>query len=456
MSEIPDNQQDIYNVTRLNREVRTVLEGSFPTIWLLGEISNFACPASGHMYLSLKDIHSQVRCAMFKNKNRFLKFEPENGMEVLVRANVSLYEGRGEFQLIIEQMELAGEGGLQRAYEALKQKLFEEGLFDETHKQPLPLMPQTIGVITSPTGAAIRDILSVLKRRYPSGNIIIYPVAVQGEGSAEKITAMLKIAEKRNECDVIILSRGGGSIEDLWAFNNETLARAIFDCSVPLVSGIGHEIDFTIADFVSDQRAATPSAAAELVCPDQFHITQTVSRQQSRLIQVLQVQFSTLKQNISHFEKRLPHPVTQLQNNAQILDALYARMGHLIKSIVTQRRNGLHDQLITINKHNPLQRLQFYSERYAQINRRLHQAMNHLQENLDSQLQTAARTLNTVSPLATLNRGYAIVQKYDNQQIIRDAQQLVAGDKVLARFSKGQAKCTVSEVFRNTDSDNKS
>lgn len=451
MSDISGNQRDIYNVTRLNREVRAVLEGSFPSIWLQGEISNFACPASGHMYLSLKDIHSQVRCAMFKNKNRFLKFEPENGVEVLVRANVSLYEGRGEFQLIIEYMELAGEGGLQRAYEALKQKLFEEGLFDEAHKQPLPHMPQTIGIITSSTGAAIRDILSVLKRRFPAGKIIIYPVVVQGEGAAEQITTMLKTVKKRNECDVLILSRGGGSIEDLWAFNNEALARAIFDCSLPVVSGIGHEIDFTIADFVVDQRAATPSAAAELVSPDQLHITQTVSRQQSRLIQILQGQFNTLKQNISHLEKRMPHPATRLENNAQKLDALYARMEHLIKSTVTQRRNRLHDQLITINKHSPLQRLQFYFERYEQMNRRLHQATNHLRKNLDSQLQTVARALNTVSPLATLNRGYAIVQKYDNQQIVRDAGQLVSGDEVLARFSQGQARCTVNEVFKDTE-----
>ena len=451
MSEIPDNQRDIYNVTRLNREVRTLLEGSFPSIWLQGEISNFACPASGHMYLSLKDIHSQVRCAMFKNRNRFLKFEPENGAEVLVRANVSLYEGRGEFQLIIEQMELAGEGGLQRAYEELKQKLFKEGLFEEEHKLTLPHMPKTIGIITSPTGAAIRDIMSVLKRRYPAGNIIVYPAAVQGDGAAEQITTMLKTAEQRNECDVIILSRGGGSIEDLWAFNNEILARAIFDCSLPVVSGIGHEIDFTIVDFVADQRAATPSAAAELVSPDQMHIRQNVSLQQNRLIQILQASLSTLRQNITHLEKRLPHPATQLQNNAQRLDALSTRMEHSIKSIVTLQNHRLHEQLSTLNKHSPLQKLQFYIERSGQLHQRLHQAANNLWRNLDSQIQTVARALNTVSPLATLNRGYAIVQKYDNQEIIRDARQLVSGDEVLTRFSHGQAKCIVNEVFNKTD-----
>ena len=451
MSEIPENHRDIYNVTRLNREVRAVLEGSFPSIWLQGEISNFACPASGHMYLSLKDIHSQVRCAMFKGKNRFLKFEPENGAEVLVRANVSLYEGRGEFQLIIEQMELAGEGGLQRAYEELKQKLFKDGLFEEEHKQSLPYMPKTIGIITSPTGAAIRDIMSVLKRRYPAGNIIIYPVAVQGDGAAEQITTMLKTAEERNECDVIILSRGGGSIEDLWAFNNETLARAIFDCSIPVVSGIGHEIDFTIADFVTDKRAATPSAAAELVSPDQVHIKQTVSLQQNRLIQIFQASLSALKQNISHLGKRLPHPTTQLQNNAQRLDAISIRMNHSVKSTVTQQNHRLHEQLSTLNKHSPLQRLMFCIEQSEQMYQRLQQATNHHYQNLYAQIQTVARALNAVSPLATLNRGYAIVQKYENQEIVRNVRQLVPGDKVLTRFSQGQAKCTVDDIFNDTD-----
>ena len=452
MSDVPVNQRDIYNVTRLNREVRAVLEGSFPSIWLQGEISNFACPASGHMYLSLKDVHSQVRCAMFKGKNRFLRFEPENGAEVLVRANVSLYEGRGEFQLIIEQMELAGEGGLQRAYEELKQKLFKEGLFEEDQKKPVPAMPRTIGVITSPTGAAIRDIMSILKRRYPAGNIVVYPVAVQGDGAAEQIITMLKTAEKRNECDVLILSRGGGSIEDLWAFNNETLARTIFDCSLPIVSGIGHEIDFTIADFVADQRAATPSAAAELVSPDQMHIKQTLSLQQNRLIQILQASLRTLRQNISHLEKRLPHPATQLQNNAQKLDAISIRMNHSIQSTVTQQNHRLHDQLSTLNKNSPLHKLQFFIERSEHIHQRLQQAANHHYHNLNAQLQTVARALNAVSPLATLNRGYAIVQKYDNQEIIRKAEQLDPGDEVLTRFSKGEARCTVNEIFMNNDS----
>ncbi len=443
MSDTPHKQQNIYNVTRLNREVRALLEGNFPSIWLQGEISNFACPASGHMYLSLKDIHSQVRCAMFKGKNRYLKFEPKNGAEVLVHANVSLYEGRGEFQLIIEHMELAGEGELQRAYEELKQKLFKEGLFEERHKKPIPTIPKTIGIITSPTGAAIRDILSVVKRRYPAGNIIIYPVVVQGDGAAKKITVMLKTAEKRNECDVIIIARGGGSTEDLWAFNDETFARAIFACALPVVSGIGHEIDFTIADFVADQRAATPTAAAELVSPDQMQIKQTLSLQYTRLSQILQANLRVLKQNIIHLGKCLTSPATQLQNHAQRLDDLFIRMHRSSKEIVAQQNYRVHEQLSALNKQNPLHKLHFFIAQSEQIYQRLQRAINHHYQNLHAQIQTTTRALNTVSPLATLSRGYAIVQKYDNQEIIREAKQLSAGDKIITRFHQGEAKCTV-------------
>lgn len=447
MRETGEHQRDIYNVTRLNREVRAVLEGSFPSIWLQGEISNFARPASNHIYLSLKDAHSQVRCAMFKNKNRFLKFTPENGAEVLVRANVGLYEGRGEFQLIIEQMELAGEGGLQRAYEELKQKLFKEGLFEDEHKQALPDFPKTIGIITSPTGAAIRDIMSVLKRRYPTGNIIIYPIAVQGEGAAAKITAMLQTLVKRNECDVIILARGGGSIEDLWAFNNEILAQAIFDCPIPVVTGIGHEIDFTIADFVADHRTATPSAAAELVSPDQIYMKQTLALQQTRLIQIIQIKLNTLKQNILYLEKHLPHPATKLQNDTQRLDAISLRMHHIIKSTVTQTKHRLHEQLSMLNKHSPLQKIIICIERTNQMYHRLQQATTHHHHNLNTQFQTVTRALNTLSPLATLNRGYAIVQHYKSQKIIHNAKQLDLGDEVLTHFSQGQIKCTVNKIY---------
>ena len=261
--------REIFTVSDLNREARELLEGHFPLVWVEGEISNLARPSSGHIYFSLKDEAAQVRCAMFKMRNRLLNFQPENGQQVLARARISLYEARGDFQLIIEHMEETGDGALRRQFELLKHKLFEEGLFDESHKRELPSLPTRLGVITSPSGAAIRDILSVLKRRFPGIPILIYPVPVQGNEAPPAIIDAIKTAGIRKDCDLLILARGGGSLEDLWAFNDESVARAIYHCPIPVVTGIGHEIDFTIADFVADFRAPTPSAAAEYISPDQ-------------------------------------------------------------------------------------------------------------------------------------------------------------------------------------------
>ena len=255
-SAIVEKQRDIYTVSRLNREARAVLEDGFPPpLWVSGEISNLARPASGHIYFSLKDRHSQVRCALFRQASRHLRTSPKNGQEVLVKAGVSLYEGRGEFQLIVEYLEPAGAGALQQAFEQLKQRLLQEGLFAAEHKQPLPAFPSTIGVITSPTSAAIEDILHVLERRYAVADVIIYPAPVQGEGSAQQLEQAIVEANRRGECDVLILARGGGSLEDLWSFNEEVVARAVYNSAIPLVTGIGHETDFTIADFVAAQRA---------------------------------------------------------------------------------------------------------------------------------------------------------------------------------------------------------
>ena len=304
---------EIYSVTRLNREVRAVLEGSFRALWVKGEISNLAVPASGHMYFSLKDEFSQVRCAMFKNRNRLLKFKPENGDEVLVQANVSLYEGRGEFQLIVQDMEPAGLGALQKAFEQLKEKLAREGLFDEALKKPVPGFPQSIGVITSPTGAAIRDILTTLKRRYPMGEVIIYPVPVQGTSAAGEIASMIATANARNETDVLILARGGGSLEDLWSFNEEVVARAIHACEIPMVTGIGHEIDFTIADFVADLRAPTPTSAAEHVSRDVMQIRRDTEQGKTRLLRCMSQLIQTHQHGLQNLYRRLPHPQQLLQ-----------------------------------------------------------------------------------------------------------------------------------------------
>jgi exodeoxyribonuclease VII large subunit len=264
----PTTSREIYSISELNSEARVLLEKRFPLIWVEGEISNLARPASGHIYFSLKDEAAQVRCAMFKMHNRLVNFQPKNGQQVLARVRISLYEARGEFQLIVEHMEETGDGALRRQFELLKQKLFEEGLFDEAHKQALPFLPTQLGVITSPSGAAIRDILSVLKRRFPGIPVLIYPVPVQGTEAPQAIVESIHSAAKCQDCDLLILARGGGSLEDLWAFNEETVARAINACPIPIVTGIGHEIDFTIADFVADYRAPTPSAAAEFISPD--------------------------------------------------------------------------------------------------------------------------------------------------------------------------------------------
>ena len=278
----PD-QRDIFTISRLNSEVRAVLEGSFPLVWVEGEISNIASPRSGHLYFSLKDAHAQVRCALFRPKRQLLRFEPSNGAQVLARARIGFYEPRGDFQLIIEHLEPAGAGSAQREFEALKQRLQSEGLFDNERKQPLPAFPQRLGVVTSPSGAAIRDVIKVLRRRAPHIPVTIFPAQVQGKGAAEELLQALEIALQRADCDVLLLTRGGGSVEDLAAFNDERLARAVAAAGIPIVSAVGHEIDFTITDFVADRRAPTPSAAAELISPDAAALLQTIDKLSQRI-----------------------------------------------------------------------------------------------------------------------------------------------------------------------------
>lgn len=297
----------VLSVSQLNREARALLEGGFPLIWVEGEISNLSRPVSGHVYFSLKDAAAQVRCTLFRNRATLLRFKPQDGLHVLMRARVSLYEARGDFQLIVEHMEEAGHGALQRAFEELKQKLAKQGLFDAAHKNLLPAVPRRIGVVTSPSGAAIRDILSVIRRRHAAVRVIIYPVPVQGEGSAEKIAAMIRLAAARAECDVLIVARGGGSLEDLWAFNEEIVARAIYACDIPVVSGVGHEIDFTIADFVADVRAPTPTGAAELVTPDSEAWLRNLRDTHRRLTQALARTLSGLHELVTWCGERLEH-----------------------------------------------------------------------------------------------------------------------------------------------------
>ncbi len=446
--EIKLPERDVLTVSRLVRETRAVLEGSFPLLWLEGEISNYSRPSSGHSYFSLKDEAAQVRCAMFRTRNLQLRFAPANGMQVMVRARITMYEPRGEFQIVVEQMEEGGLGLLQRNFEALKTRLGQEGLFDAAHKKPLPTTPQQLGVITSATGAAIRDILSVLKRRYPALPVLIYPVPVQGEAAGREIAAAIKLANQRKECDLLIIGRGGGSLEDLWAFNEEVVARAIYTSAIPIVSAVGHEVDFTIADFVADLRAPTPSAAAELVTPDISELQQRLMQQQQRLYNRIRATLQQSQQQLGWLSKRLQqqHPGQQLQQKGQRLDELEQR---LLQSINMQLRHQTHQlqQFTTRLHHNsPRYRLQQLHSHHEHLTQRLQRAWQLKLTHTKLALAAASRALNHVSPLATLERGYAIVQQLPKRQVVRDATALQAGDKIEARLSKGVLLCTVDEI----------
>jgi exodeoxyribonuclease VII large subunit len=388
---------------------------------------------------------------MFRNRNLHLRFKPTNGDEILARATVGLYEGRGEFQLIVESMEPAGDGALQRAFEDLKQRLAKTGMFNEEHKKIIPAFPVIIGVITSPTGAAIRDIISILQRRFPFAQVIIYPVPVQGDGAAEQIARALALADERQDCDVLILARGGGSLEDLWAFNDETLANAIFQCQTPLVSGIGHEIDFTIADFVADQRAATPSAAAELCSPDQQQLADKIRAQQDKLMRYIRQILLIINHKLQTLGNRLPHPAWQLQSISQQLDECSLRMIHSVQSSNDKYRSQLLELKSRINDQNPAHQLSNFSEKCSFLQQQLNQAISHTLHNAQVQIANLNHALDTVSPLATLGRGYAIVTDAENKVIIREAGQLKVGDSIATRFFKGRIKSTVNTIINDEE-----
>ncbi len=438
--------RDIYTVSRLNREVRSILEGSFPLIWLEGEISNLARPGSGHWYFTLKDEAAQVRCAMFRNRNMLVKNRPENGMQVLVRARIGLYEARGEYQIIIEHMEDAGEGTLRREFEQLKNKLQQAGLFDTEHKQNLPTLPRRIGIITSPTGAVVHDIMTTLKRRFTGIPVVIYPVPVQGEGAAEKIAAMIRLAARRNECDVLLLARGGGSLEDLWAFNKEVVARAIFDCPIPIVSAVGHETDVTIADFVADQRAPTPTAAAELVSPDQSSSRSRLAQLGRRLQNTMQNHLLQHAQQLNNLNSRLPSPLRNIETGLQRLDELEYRRNQAMQHLLRHHRSHIRMLFERLQQFSPLQRLQQFRLRNDALGRRLTANMKFRLQRHAQQIQHLAHSLDTVSPLATLSRGYAIVTDETNERVIRSCVEVKTGDTIHIRLAKGRLTSKVTQT----------
>jgi exodeoxyribonuclease VII large subunit len=443
-------QRDVYTISRLNREVRALLDRHFSLVWVEGELSNLSRPGSGHLYFSLKDRDAQIRCAMFKMRNQLLSFAPRDGMQVLARARISLYEPRGDFQLVVEHMEEAGDGLLRRAFEELKKRLSSEGLFDPAHKLALPRLPRCIGVVTSPTGAAIRDILSVLRRRFPAIPVLIYPVPVQGTAAAPEIARMIRLAGERRDCDVIIVARGGGSLEDLWAFNEEIVARAIYDCPIPIVSGVGHEIDVTITDFAADQRAATPSAAAELVSPNGEEWLQTFITLENRLLTQIRRQQQGKAQALLWLGKRLAqqHPGRRLSDQGQRLDELEQRFQlawRLQLRHAAVRLNAVTAQLL---RHDPSRRLQQLQSQREQLSRRLLQVMKTTLQNHRQRLAGLGRALDAVSPLATLNRGYAIVKRLPDGTIVRTAEAVNIGDRIETRVAQGRLISTINEKYQ--------
>jgi exodeoxyribonuclease VII large subunit len=439
--------REIFTISRLNREARVLLERGLGSVWLEGEISNLSRPSSGHWYFSLKDESAQVRCAMFRQRNLLVRFPVRDGAQVLARGRVSIYEARGEFQVVVEHLEEAGEGLLRRRFEELKQRLGAEGLFDERHKQPVPLLPRRVGVITSPTGAALRDILHVLARRFPAVPVLVYPVPVQGESAPREIEQALRLASARRDCDVLIVARGGGSLEDLWAFNDEAVARAIFACPIPIVSGVGHETDFTIADLVADLRAPTPSGAAERVVPDREEWLRAFATAERRLVQSTRRRLSDLGSRLQVREERLArgHPGVRLRQHAQRLDELDGRLRRAFRSMLEDARARASTASTLLSRASPALRVQAGRIRLASCSRALAAVARSRVAAARGRFDLAARTLNAVSPLATLERGYAIVADAAGH-VLLDARSLAPGDTIDARLAHGRITATVASV----------
>lgn len=423
-----------------------MLETGFGTLWLQGELSNFSRPASGHFYFSLKDSQSQIRCAMFKGRNRYIDFKPDNGDAVLVRGKLGLYSARGDFQLIVEHMEPAGAGKLQAAFEATKRELDAQGWFAVESKQAIPPLPQTIGVVTSPTGAALRDVLQVLKRRYRQARIIIYPTLTQGKAAAPEIVKAIRRANERCEADVLLLVRGGGSLEDLWAFNEIQVAEAIRTSSLPIVAGIGHEVDVTISDLVSDLRAPTPSAAAELATPDTSSLQRRVDEAKRSLARTQSQRLAALTQQLAQNNARLylRHPENRLREQAQRVDDLDQRLLRAVQQQWQKNAASVQSTTARLSAHSPALKLARLDDRVLGLTARLHNAANRQHASAAARFELLARTLHSVSPLAVLDRGYAIVSK--NDKPVTHVGSVLPGEEIKARLANGEIQAIVSAI----------
>ncbi|MFC3031938.1 exodeoxyribonuclease VII large subunit [Pseudoalteromonas fenneropenaei] len=437
---------EIYSVSKLNRDIRSVLEQGFASLRLTGEISNFIAASSGHWYFSLKDDKAQVKAAMWRGNNRYARFRPENGAQVLVHARISVYEPRGEYQLIVEHIEPAGEGLLKQQFEALKMRLAAEGLFATAHKKPIPNQIHTVGVITSPTGAAIRDILTVLKRRAPQLAVVIYPCLVQGQEAAAQIAARIALANQRNEVDVLLVGRGGGSLEDLWCFNEELVARAIFASRLPIISAVGHEIDTTIADYVADLRAPTPSAAAELVCPDQSQLLARSQTLKATLLHAWRQQHHQRLNQLANLRHRLAltHPQHQLRQQQQQLDELTIRLQRAMQRRLEQQHAALARMQARLQQQAPHLTLLSAKHQLSNLQQRLSQAMQKSLKTEQQKLAMLSARLDSISPLQVLARGYSISKQHG--KVIKTLHDLDAEQTLVTELLDGQVTSTITSI----------
>ncbi len=436
----------ILTVSELTSEIKEILEEKFPDIWVEGEISNLRIPPSGHVYFTLKDDFSQIRAVLFRMRSRAIRFVPEDGLHVICRGRVSLYERRGEYQLILEEMEPKGIGALQLAFLQLKEKLEKEGLFEISHKKPIPTFPQTIGIITSPTGAVIQDMIQIIQRRFDSVAILLYPVRVQGEGASEEIAEGIRYFNRMKNADVIIVGRGGGSLEDLWAFNEEKVARAIYHSRIPVISAVGHETDYTISDLVADLRAPTPSAAAELVVKDKKDLKRQLQYLEDRLESLIRTFLAEAKADLLARMRILSDPKKRIEDHLLRIDDFIHRARRALLWDFRRKSEETRNLVQRLELKNPLYSLKHFEALISERRDRLKRIIQHMIEMKKQTLQGLIGKLDSLSPLAILKRGYSITRKLPDFQIVKHASQVRAGDRIEVRLYQGTLYCGIEKA----------
>lgn len=444
---MPPAAKNIISVSQLNQQAKRALEQNLPSVWVQGELTNLAQPSSGHWYFTLKDSRAQVRCAMFRGKNIMVREPIRAGDQIVCNANVSLYEGRGDYQLIVNSLQKAGVGDLHQQYEALKNALTAEGLFDAETKRALPTHPNTIGIISSPTGAAVHDIITVLKRRYPSAQVMIYPAMVQGAEAPASLLSALALANKQNRCDVLIIGRGGGSLEDLWAFNSEPLVRAVYASHTPIISAVGHEVDFTLTDFAADLRAATPSAAAEAATPNIADIQQQLNQRKRQLQHLVAAHISNAKRSLALLKAQLQSPQDQLRHRQQQLDHLELRLKQALSNRINSAKQQLNTQKHQLQLNSPAWQVKEAKSQHQRLSLQLKKAFERVLQQKREQLQQQAALLNSVSPLQTLQRGYAVVRN-NKGHVISSAAQAQSDQNVAITLADGTLDATINTITK--------